>query len=83
MVSYLRYFKTDPTFSPVLILVVVGDGLVHNDTKELDYLGDVLILVVVEDGLVHSESKRSTTNKSVLILVVVEDGLVHLDHTLG
>ena len=40
-------------FATVLILVVVEDGLVHDDTTEMLNRAKVLILVVVEDGLVQ------------------------------
>ena len=63
--------------SPVLILVLVEDGLGGGDPfsqKNSDSL--VLILVLVEDGL--GEAAIESLNKyheKVLILVLVEDGL--------
>ena len=61
---------------PVLILIVVEDGLVLVDNDEQAEVTLVLILVVVEDGLVLSKWLMGDPVFVVLILVVVEDGLV-------
>ena len=61
--------------NPVLILVVVEDGLRVSKEDLITLLkANVLILVVVEDGLRGSKD-YSRTYQVVLILVVVEDGL--------
>ena len=61
---------------PVLILVVVENGLVLTYLVTRVKLISVLILVVVEDGLVRKDRKRRNKDYPILILVVVEDGLV-------
>ena len=64
---------------PVLILIVVEDGLVRMLMLMVSTrLQMVLILIVVEDGLVHGTVNHSAMSASqvVLILIVVEDGLV-------
>ena len=58
----------------VLILVVMEDGLRHQQNDILEKM-DVLILVVMEDGLRHHEFHCKSYEYFVLILVVMEDGL--------
>ena len=78
MVSYWCDSSFYPTIqSPVLILVVVDDGLVRAYRICNAPMGLVLILIVVEDGLVRCRNSKRTRAFYVLILVVMEDGLVH------
>ena len=62
---------------PVLILVVVDNGLVRTRNVLELYLAAVLILVVVDNGLVLKNFEKSSIARfGVLILVVVDNGLV-------
>ena len=53
MVSYILPSAKLRWAQPVLILIVVEDGLVHQKEDEEDLDVQVLILIVVEDGLVR------------------------------
>ena len=63
----------------VLILIVVDNGLVHDDGVGHIRLPieAVLILIVVDNGLVPMNQFLHFINEVVLILIVVDNGLVH------
>ena len=64
----------------VLILIVVDNGLVHDDGVGHIRLPieAVLILIVVDNGLVHKFIHiQNSKHNEVLILIVVDNGLVH------
>ena len=52
------------TIIPVLILVVMEDGLVHTIIPGSQIGALVLILVVMEDGLVHGTVNHSAMSAS-------------------
>ena len=77
MVSELTVEGASFTPLPVLILVLVEDGLGEGEELyENRSFNKVLILVLVEDGLgVDAEIENAPQQSIVLILVLVEDGL--------
>ena len=76
MVSYNKMLNGESYGTPVLILIVGEDGLVHNYDNSLDIKFNVLIFIVGEDGLVHNYDNSLDIKFNVLILIVGEDGLV-------
>ena len=51
--------------TPVLILIVVEDGLVHEQGASSNAIVSVLILIVVEDGLVLMHEQGASSNAIV------------------
>ncbi len=58
MVSYECTVERPGFYHPVLILIVVEDGLVPTGLKFKFTDDTVLILIVVDNGLVHQRQRR-------------------------
>ena len=55
MVSYMHFINEANSDIAVLILVIVDNGLVHDEYEAWDTADTiVLILVIVDNGLVHA-----------------------------
>ena len=83
MVCWRRKFAQSDGKSPVLILILVDDGLLEKakHTKRLNLY--VLILILVDDGLLEfTDFLFGGAKAIVLILILVDDGLLVLP-TLG